>query len=429
MNKTRWCQGMGLPAVPTKAGQQEESANLPVSLAANLHTSSAWPSVLSLSPCAFRPIESAHTEDRWAVTSSLQKLVLRRLALRLKRRPCRLICAVALIFGGIVLAPVCYADTELRISTYASWFGFDSLGERDSAEEFSNLRSPLLEQEFLDTSSSVSGSTYSAGGPGSASMTAGYGYLFGTTNVGSTAGEGFVGVLIDPTAGHDPPAFGGSHEHTARGEFRDDAVIISAPGMSGPGVFTAHFAVDSALRNDTRLFANQVFTRGFPGAFATASIRLNIKAEEYFYEANWVRFLDDNGNYEEIKANTFPDNEVQVQVAFLYDEPFRIRGRARLESAMDASSFQLAQGRVTAEFPTGFHWKGISGLPADATVRGMIDWSKPAPTPTAGNTAENGATNSNNGNTSSNNGGGGAVAPYALFLLLGTLLLTRKRSR
>jgi hypothetical protein len=293
------------------------------------------------------------------------------------------------------------------VSTFAYWWGFDSLGEPDDNEDFYSSGDDT-ESSFVNSSSSVSASTYSAGGPGHASMLVGYGYLQGESSMGSSGSTAFAGVLGDPS-------FGGGFENGASGRFEDDTVVITAPGMSGQGTFTALFQMDLHLVNDTTLFSNAPNPL-MPDTYAMAELRLRFNDVNLTYEAEWNRSYPGAGPLVETHTSSFPEGIVGVPVTFTYGQPFTIRGRARLDAGMDVAAGQLAQGRAIAQLPGSFHWLGMEGLPAGATVQGAIDWSQPAPLP-------------QEATASGSSGGGGAFGPAGWLLLLLLFMWRLRRDR
>jgi hypothetical protein len=135
--------------------------------------------------------------------------------------------------------------------------------------------------------------------------------------------------------------------------------------------------------------------------FASADFRLDINDVTVSYDA-W-HSLDNFGSG---SFDDFPDGAVQVTVPFVFGDPFRIRGRIGLNALVDASPQGFAQGTALAEFPGSFRWLGMEGLPAGATVQGVIDWSQPASVPESETETDGSGTTS---------GGGG---PFGWLLLL-----------
>jgi hypothetical protein len=313
---------------------------------------------------------------------------------------------VSILFAAFLMAlPIkILADTELRASTYAQTIGADSLGNQEENEEWESLHSPNsagVEFDLLTSSSSISGAFFSAGGPVGATAVATYGYLIADVTIGGAGSQAFAGVLTDN--------FYGGHEAVASTRFEDD-VIIDAPGLTGSqGTATFHYTHDAYAALDGFIQPD-----GLPPTFnnpeLSVSVEMTVRVANYRGDFFSSRSLTPAGD---ITFDDMPDEVVAENFTFTYGTPFTLRARINATAYVEANGFQLAQGRVSGGFPTGFQWLGITGLPANATVTGAIDWSKAAPSPFAGENPDPGPS-----------GGGG---PFGWLVLLALPMLFWRR--
>lgn len=252
--------------------------------------------------------------------------------------------------------------------------GYDSEGNPEEAgfDGYLDNGLPGLENRpFIAAGDNLSGSVFSAGGPLGASALASYGYLRAETNVGGVSGVGFAGVTTHQ--------YSGDLRATSIARFEDE-ITINAPGMAGgAGFFTAHFGFQPYAVVD-----GFVLPEG-PGsqfnarllALAHASWIIGNQSDNYQFRTQIV-----NTGTETV--NTFPDEELQVQVAFTYGVPFDISFRINAHSRAIANANGFAQGRAIAGFPSSMHWLGMSDLAPDASVTsasGAIDWRQATPLP------------------------------------------------
>lgn len=335
----------------------------------------------------------------------------------------RFVPTFPILFAALLMAlpPTVLADTELRASTYAQTVGTDSLGNQEEKEEWESLYSPDMsgaEHELLTSSLSLSGAFYSAGGPVGATAVASYGYLIAEVTIGGASSQAFAGVLTD--------GFYGGHETDVRVRFEDD-VIIDAPGLTGTqGSATFHYTHDAyTLLNGFIQPDDLPPTLNNPKL--NISVDMDVRVGSYLENFSASRLLNPGGD---IALDDLPDQVVAENFTFTYGTPFRIRVRLTSTAYLEANGFQLAQGRVSGGFPTGFQWLGITGLPADATVTGVIDWSKAAPSPMTGEDPDPGpivGPPSGSGATGGGGGSGGSLNGW-LTVAIPILFVLRRRT-
>lgn len=312
------------------------------------------------------------------------------------------------------------ADSELRASTYAQTVGSDSLGNQEEQEESESLRSPDeggFESDLLTSSPSLSGAFFSAGGPVGATAVATYGYLIAEVTIGGAGSQAFAGVLTDN--------FYGGHETDTRARFEDD-VIIDAPGLTGTqGTATFHYTHDAYTMLDGFIQPDDL-PPTFLNPKLSVSLTMTVRVGNYRGDFDASRSLSPAGD---ITVNEMPDEVVAQNFNFTYGTPFTIRTRIESTGYLEANGLQLAQGRVSGGFPTGFQWLGITGLPADATVTGKIDWTKAAPSPFAGDDPTPVTGPPSGGGASGGGSGGGSGGSINGWLATTLLILIALRRR
>jgi hypothetical protein len=322
--------------------------------------------------------------------------------------------ALALVL--LLAAPLCLAEPRLDIEYEGRRWGTDGLGSWEMVRFGEDLRVAGEDLEafpVLATGDSLTGSMYSATGDIHGQALVSMGYLRGIAAVGG-AGDASAGVLGEP--------FFGDMYAVVYPDFHDDTVVINAPGMAGQaGSFTARFSVDMNMLVDGFVLPEEAADLEQEAMlFAEASFRLDINGVTVIYNA-WQSL--DNAVGGGGSFNDFPDGPVQVTVPFVYGDPFRIRGQISLLAKVSAGSQGFAQGKALAEFPGSFRWQGMEGLPASATVQGVIDWSQPASVPEgeAGTETETETEVDGSGTTS---GGGGPIG-WLLLLALPVMVWRR----
>lgn len=327
-----------------------------------------------------------------------------------------------LLMGVLISLP---AQGFFGLDYYVSRQGSDSEGNEDNktvSGELDNAAGGNENADFLGGGDSLSGAVFSAGGPVGVSLLASYGYLRAEASAGGSTSQGFAGVTTH--------AFSGALDTSGTAQF-EDWVTITAPGMEGlSGTFTAHFifdphvVLDGFVIPDNQSPGFQVVSMLF--ADANASWRLNEERGSYSY---W-RSLD---NIEEETFNDFPEEEVSVVVPFTYGDAFRVRFRIDVTALIDAWPNGFAQGRATASFPGSVQWLGMTGLPANATVSGKVDWTSAAPIPdgeddppTEGDNGGNGSSQDGSNQSGSKKSGGALFA--SIPWLIGLLCFVRFRA-
>ena len=337
--------------------------------------------------------------------------------------PCCLKCMrpTGLLLGSLVsgLLISLPAYGVFSIEHYVSRQGTDSEGTPDYTTldgYLDNETAGMEHLDFIGGGDSLSGALFSAGGPLGVSLLASYGYLRAEASVGGATSLAFAGVTTHP--------MGGALDVNGEAGF-EDWVTITAPGMNGlSGTFTAHFMFDPHLVLDGFVVPDNQppgNTSSLMFADTGASWRLNEERGSY---SAW-QSLDP---VEALSFNDFPEGEISVVVPFTYGDEFRIRFRLQVNALISAYPDGFAQGRVVASFPGSMQWLGITGLPADATVSGKVDWTSAAPIPDA---EDDPPTDNGSGGNGSNQGGskksGGALFA-SLPWLLGLLYFVRFRA-
>ncbi|MCH8530264.1 MAG: GlyGly-CTERM sorting domain-containing protein [Saccharospirillum sp.] len=332
--------------------------------------------------------------------------------------------ALSVLFAAclVALPTTAQSDTELRASTYVQTIGTDGLGNREEKEAWEALRSPDtagIQTDLLTSSSNISGAFFSAGGPVGATAVATYGYMIVEVTIGGAGSQAFAGVLTD--------SFFGGHETDAGTRFEDD-VIIDAPGLTGTqGTATFHYTHDAYA-----LLDGFIQPDGLPSTFnkpeLSVTVEMTVRVANYREDFSTSRSLTPAGD---ITLDEMPDEVVAENFTFTYGTPFKIRAKLDATAYLEASGFQLAQGRVSGGFPTGFQWLGITGLPANATVTGAIDWSKAAPSPFTGEDPDPGPILGPPGGSGATGGGGsgGSLNGWLTVAILTLFALRRRTSK
>lgn len=327
-----------------------------------------------------------------------------------------------LLLGSLVLGMLLSLPAQgfFGIEHDVSRLGTDSEGIQDDTMRDGELNNEMAGYEHLDFiggGDSLSGAVFSAGGPAGVSLLASYGYLRAEASVGGATGQAFAGVTTH--------SLGGLLEAYGRAVF-EDKVTITAPGMDGlPGTFTAHFMFDPHIVVDGFVVPDDQPPGGVLDAIIEASLSASWRLNEVrsSYRAWYSLTSVDVDTF-----NDFPEEEITVQVPFIYGEEFEIRFRINVASLIAVSENGFAQGRAVGSFPGSMQWLGMTGLPADATVTGQADWTSAAPIPDA---EDDPPTDNGSGGNGSNQGGskksGGALFA-SLPWLLGLLYFVRFRA-
>lgn len=325
--------------------------------------------------------------------------------------------ALPALFTAYLLAQplTVQADTEMRADAGVSRYGYDSEGNFEVKNEREKLESPDsagIVLDLLSTTQSASGAIYTAGGPLNATALASQGYLIVDIALGGTVSQAFAGILTDD--------FSGEISANAMARFEDDEVTIDAPGLTGTqGTATFHFTHDAYTVLDGFIQPDDV-----PPTSTVPKLSINMEMGVRVADYSGVffsnRMLSPAGDS---TFDSMPDEVMAESFTFTYGTPFRIRANLRATALLEAEGFQLAQGRVYGGFPTGFQWLGMTGLPADATVTGAIDWAKAAPSPFTGDTPDPAPiVGTPSGGTTSGSTGGGSSGGSLSGWLIGSIL-------
>ncbi len=238
--------------------------------------------------------------------------------------------------------------SESRTQVYI----FDSSGPIDVEYENAFLADDL---PYLLTATRHSGSVTSGGGTSQAASGVGVGYI--RTNSGF---DGFINNF-------------GNMSSSTDSWFEDELLFTSNTLPAGtPGSVVIPLSIIHAQG-----ITNPQLECSAASAFVTAttSVRVNgstVANESMFTQLAWGDGQPEVGQFGSIPAS------IDIPINYIIGTPVTVRVRVTTGAYIDSDGCAIS-GKGFAEFPSSLRSLGIQGLPADVTVSGAIDWTKPAP--------------------------------------------------